>query len=76
MYQNATESFIGLTLMEYMAKSGKSLTDLIDELYEMVGSFKYGRNDLHLTEEKKQAVIKKCKEDPYQAFGEYEVKKD
>ena len=66
--------FIGLTLMEYMAKSGKSLTDLIDELYEMVGSFKYGRNDLHLTEEKKQAVIKRCKENPYQAFGDYEVR--
>ncbi|MEO0473248.1 MAG: phosphoglucomutase/phosphomannomutase family protein [Bacteroidota bacterium] len=67
--------FIGLTLMEFMAKSGKSLTDLINEIYDLVGSFKFGRNDLHLSNEKKLAVIEKCKNDPFQSFGDYQVQR-
>ena len=34
--------WMGLTLIEFMAKTGKSLDDLIDEVYEIVGSFKSG----------------------------------
>lgn len=67
--------FIGLTLMEFMAKSGKSLTQLNQEIYDLVGSFAFDRNDLHITNEKKLAVMEKVKNDPYSAFGEYAVEK-
>ncbi|MFK7972607.1 MAG: phosphoglucomutase/phosphomannomutase family protein [Bacteroidia bacterium] len=65
--------FIGLTLMEFMAKSGKKLTELVQEVYDMVGSFAFDRNDLHITNEKKLAVIELCNSNPYTAFGDYPV---
>lgn len=67
--------WMGLTIWEYMAKSGKSLEQLIEDLYKLTGRFVYERNDLHLTEEVKQKVIKACKEDKYKAFGAYKVEK-
>jgi phosphomannomutase len=61
----------GLTILEFMAKTGKSLTELIKEVYEVVGAFSYDRNDLHLTEEKKQAILAACNN--YKSFGSYTV---
>ena len=52
--------WIGLTLWEYMAKSGKSLEELIDEVYDIVGPFAFERIDLHLPEEQKQSVMSDC----------------
>ena len=67
--------WMGLTIWEYMAKSGKSLEQLIEDLYKLTGRFVYERNDLHLTEEVKQKVIKACKEEKYKSFGPYKVEK-
>ncbi len=67
--------WMGLTIWEFMAKTGKSLTDLIDEIYEQVGSFAFERYDLHLTEDLKQDIIKNCNTGFYNNFGEYEVVK-
>ncbi len=66
--------WMGLIIWEFMAKSGKSLDELIDEVYEIVGEFKFERNDLHITEELKQKIITNCKADNYKSFGNYEVK--
>lgn len=52
--------WIGLTIWEYMTKSGKTLDELIDEVYEIVGPFAFERIDLHLTEEQKQSVMNDC----------------
>ena len=65
--------WMGLLIFEFMAKTGKTLKELIAELYEKVGSFNSDRDDLHIKEEQKMAVIEKCKNDPYQAFGDYNV---
>lgn len=65
--------FIGLTVMELMAKTGKKLTELVQDIYDIVGTFSTGRNDLHLTEEKKQAVIAACKAGKFTEFGDYKV---
>lgn len=66
--------WMGLIIWEFMAKSGKSLDDLINEVYEIVGPFKFERNDLHITEELKLATIKKCEEGKYEHFGRYHVR--
>lgn len=66
--------WMGLIIWEFMAKSGKSLDDLIREVYDIVGEFKFERNDLHITEELKQKIIANCKNNAYTAFGEYQVK--
>ncbi len=65
--------WIGLTILEFMAKTGKTLKQLIQEVYDEVGSFSYDRDDLHLTNEKKLAVVDTAKNNPYQAFGPYQV---
>lgn len=59
----------GLVILELMAKSGKSLTDLVKEVYGVVGAFSYDRNDLHITEELKQRILANCKQGSYKAFG-------
>ncbi|MDG2263730.1 MAG: phosphoglucomutase/phosphomannomutase family protein, partial [Flavobacteriales bacterium] len=43
--------WMGLILFEFMAKSGKSLEDLIAEVYEIVGPFAFERIDLHIDNE-------------------------
>lgn len=65
--------WIALMILEFMAKTGKSLEALIQEVYDQVGTFAYDRDDVHLKEEKKQAVIRQCATDPYQQFGDYSV---
>jgi phosphomannomutase len=65
--------WMGLIIWEFMAKSGKTLDDLIAEVYEIVGGFKFERSDLHITESLKQSIIAKCKASEYKAFGTYQV---
>ncbi len=65
--------WIGLVLWEFMAKSGKTLQELIAEVYEIVGPFSFERSDLHIREEIKQKVLANCREGKYHAFGKYKV---
>ncbi|TXC81377.1 phosphoglucomutase/phosphomannomutase family protein [Luteibaculum oceani] len=65
--------WMGLVIWEYMAKSGKSLEQLIDEVYAIVGKFAFQRNDLHLTESVKQSIIERCKKDEFKSFGSMSV---
>ena len=67
--------WMGLVLFEYMAKSGKTLEELINEVYELVGEFKYFRDDLHIDERLKNSIVKKCINNEFSSFGEYEVLK-
>ena len=67
--------WIGLTLWEFMAKTGKSLDELIQEVYDVVGKFAMGRIDLHITEEIKQNVLANCKTGKYKTFGNYTIEK-
>ena len=66
--------WMGLIIWEFMAKSGKSLDDLINEVYEIVGPFKFERSDLHITEELKRNIISNCEAGKYEEFGKYKVK--
>ena len=67
--------WMGLVIWEYMAKSGKTLEELIDEIYALVGEFKYWRDDLHISESLKQQIVENCKENRYSTFGDYEVQR-
>jgi phosphomannomutase len=61
----------GLALYEYMTETGKTLKQLCQEIYEIVGTFFYDRNDLHIENDKKNAIIKKATEGGYTSFGKY-----
>lgn len=65
--------WMGLVIWEFMATSGKTLQELINEVYEIVGPFSFERNDLHIREDIKQRVLENCKAGKYTAFGKYKV---
>ena len=65
--------WIGLMILGFMASTGKSLKQLIQEVYDIVGSFVCDRDDLHLTEEQKVNIVNACKSKSYKKFGSYKV---
>jgi phosphomannomutase len=65
--------WMGLTIWEFMAKTGKSLHQLIEEVYAITGTFWFERNDMHIDEALKQKVLTACKSGQYKAFGKYNV---
>lgn len=65
--------WMGLVIMEYMAKTGKSISELLADIYLQTGTFAMERYDLHLTEEKKQEIVGNCKNNAYSHFGDYAV---
>ena len=65
--------WMGLILFEFMAKSGKTIEELIAEVYEIDGEFSVERIDLHLTDELKGQVVDNCKKGTYSSFGDYKV---
>jgi phosphomannomutase len=67
--------WMGLTIWEFMAKSGKKLEELIEEVYAIVGPFSYDRNDLHISESLKQDVLRKCAANEFTRFGDLEVRR-
>jgi phosphomannomutase len=67
--------WIGLTIWEFMAKTGKSLDELIAEVYAITGPFYFERSDLHITDEIKDRVLAHCKKGAYHEFGIYKVQR-
>ena len=65
--------WMGLILFEFMAKSGKSLEDLIAEVYAIVGPFAFERIDLHIDNDTKLRIIEDCKAGKFTQFGKYKV---
>jgi phosphomannomutase len=65
----------GLLLMEFMTKTGKSLDELLVDLYAEVGKFDFYRDDLHLKEEQKQKIIKACQSGAVSNLGSYPIVK-
>lgn len=67
--------WMGLTLLEYMARSGKSLQELIRDVYAIVGPFAFDRSDLHLQEEIKNQIVENCRNNIYTTFGDYKIQR-
>jgi len=54
--------YIGLLIVEMMVKRGKTLSELVDELLEDFGPHYHYRDDLRISEEKKQAALDRLDE--------------
>lgn len=66
--------FDGLTIYEYMMETGKTLKQLCQEIYGIVGSFCYDRHDLTLPNEKKEQIILDALAGKYKSFGSFGIK--
>ena len=67
--------WMGLVLMEYAAKTGKTISQLIEDVYAKVGKFAVERYDLHINNDLKLSIIDNCKQNKYDSFGEYKVER-
>ncbi|TVR38703.1 MAG: phosphoglucomutase/phosphomannomutase family protein [Cryomorphaceae bacterium] len=67
--------WMGLIIWEFMSRTGKTLRQIIDEIYALVGSFAFERRDLRLSEEAKQRIVNNCENGKYSAFGEHKVQR-
>jgi phosphomannomutase len=67
--------WIGLTILEQMAKTGKSVQELINEVYDVVGPFAFERSDLHLQEETKKKIVENCENNAYNSFGAFKIQR-
>lgn len=65
----------GLILWEFMAKSGKSLRQLIQEIDDLVGEFAFERNDLRIAQSLKEEIVANCEAGRYDHFGPYKVQR-
>jgi phosphomannomutase len=65
--------FNGLLLWEALVKTGKSLRELIGEIYDITGSFAFERSDLILLPEEKDRIVANCAKGYYTKFGNYRV---
>ena len=65
----------GLLLLDLMTKTNKTLSQLVEDIYAVVGKFVFERNDLHLEEALKQTIIANCKTGKYTAFGKYKIER-
>lgn len=63
----------GLIIYEYMMETGKTLKELCQEIYAIVGEFFYLRSDEVLPEEQKQKIIQNAQQGKYTSFGKYKV---
>jgi phosphomannomutase len=65
--------WMGLLIMEFMAKTNKKLSELISDLYEKVGAFCFDRDDLHIEDSKKWAIMDRCKSGDIKQIGNRSV---
>jgi phosphomannomutase len=64
-----------LLLANVMAEEGKPLGQLVADLQKEYGAHFYGRRDLHIAEEVKQAAIQRAKSEQTKRLGNYAVLK-
>jgi alpha-D-glucose phosphate-specific phosphoglucomutase len=60
---------------EIRAVEGKSLTKLLEEVYNEFGAFYSTRIDLHSREEHKKVFFDKLKQTPFESIGDHKVSK-
>jgi phosphomannomutase len=65
--------WIGLTLIEYMARTGKTLSQLVQEVFKITGPFAFDRDDLHISNDQKIKVIKACEAGEYSKLGKRDI---
>jgi phosphomannomutase len=65
----------GLVIWEAMVKTGKSLQQLIQEIYKLTGAFAFERSDLRLSQYDKDRIVSNCENNLYEEFGPYKVEK-
>jgi len=67
--------WMGLTIWQFMVETGKTLNELINEVYSITGEFAFERSDLKIEENTKKKILEKCKKAEYSSFGKYKIQR-
>ncbi len=65
--------WVGLLIWQFMVETGKSLSQLIDEVYSITGPFVFERADLPMQKNKKNAILERCRNGQFETFGSRKV---
>ena len=65
----------GLYFLDFMVKTGKTPSELLDYLYSKVGPHYYHRVDIRFPEEQRQSIINRIKKNPPESIEGVEVVK-
>jgi phosphomannomutase len=63
----------GLLIWQWMIETGRSLKQLINEVYDITGNFAFEKMDLSINKNDRNKILEKCQSDYYTSFGPYEV---
>lgn len=67
--------WVGLLVWQFMVETGRSVRDLIEEVYSITGTFAFERSDLHIDRNRKNLIIEKCENGQFTGFGNRKVTK-
>jgi len=65
--------WMALIILQFMAETGKSLDDILQEIYHVTGPFACSRRDIQISKEKRSRIMEKCRTGDYRSFGRFEV---
>jgi phosphomannomutase len=67
--------WMGLLIWQFMVETGKSIRDLIEEVYAITGEFAFERSDLQIDRNLKGRIIEKCRNGSFTGFGDRVVQR-
>lgn len=67
--------WMAFLILQWMNETGKSLVQLIDEIYEITGSFAFERSDLKVDKEQKNRILERCRNGSLKSIGQFDVNK-
>ncbi len=65
--------WMGLLIWQFMVETGRSLRELLDEVYSITGTFAFERSDLQIDKKLKSTIIEKCRSGNFTRFGNRNV---
>jgi len=65
--------WMGMLIWRWTVETGKTLSELIEEVYSICGRFAFCRRDLHIDKELKSRILEKCYKREISSFGNLNV---
>jgi phosphomannomutase len=62
--------WVGLLIWQFLAETGKSLEQLMDEIYDITGRFACVKKDLEFTRDQQLRILGNCDKGVYTSFGD------
>ncbi len=65
--------WMGLTILQFMAETGKSIEQILDEIYRITGKFHCMRRDIPIPKERRGKVMDACFRGDIETIGRFRV---